>query len=71
MKMSPRMMAVMLPVMCVLTAVLLLLAVPLSLVAMVVLLVKPDIAGRMQAETERRLVRQMFGRMTRKAKANA
>jgi len=65
------MMAVMLPVMCVLTAVLLLLAVPLSLVAMVVLLVKPDIAGRMQAETERRLVRQMFGRMTRKAKANA
>ena len=59
-----------LPFMCVATAIVFVLLVPAALVVAVVVMVKPEIAGMVQANVQKKMVRTMFGHMTKKAAAN-
>jgi hypothetical protein len=67
---NPRLMAVLLPLMCVATAILFVLAVPFALLAMVVMLIRPACIQHVQERAEKVMIHQMFARMTRKVPSN-
>src|ERR1700679_3617010 len=69
--MRNRILAVSLPFMCVATAVLLVLAIPFALAAMIVMLVKPSIVLSIQERMQRKIVKATFAQMNRKAHAHA
>lgn len=67
---NPRLMAITLPFMCVLTALLFVLAIPFAIGAMVVMLIRPGSVKYVQERAEKIMIHKMFSRMTRKVTAN-
>ena len=67
--MNPRVMALLLPVTCVLIAVVMALAIPFAVMAMVVMFIRPEFVTMIQSRTERKIVRQIFSHATRKTMA--
>ena len=64
---NPRIAILTLPLMCIVMAVICVLAVPLSVVVVMVVMVKPGLTGDFQSKTQTIMVRKMFRHMTRKA----
>lgn len=67
--MNRRVMALLLPVSCVIIVIMMIIATAFSLFAMLIMLVKPSIVTDVQNYAQKMFVRQMFGRMTKKAAA--
>ena len=67
--MKSRVVILTLPLMCAAGAVVLAACIPLAVLAMLVMLVKPSLATSFQESMQKRMVRQMFTSMTKKAAA--
>lgn len=61
--MNARVMALLLPVSCVITVILFTVAIPVSIIAMMIMLVKPGVVRSIQETAQRKITRAIMGHM--------